>query len=318
MTIETDTQATRPLTNDEIADHLEQIADFLELQEANPHRVRAYRTGAKSVRTTAKNIAQLASHDHEQQNGETLEDLPGIGRGLAWLIGELVQTGHTGRLDRLRGELRAEDRFRRVPGVGNTLAKRIVETLGIDTLPALEMAAHDGRLRTVEGFGNRRVQAVRAALGTMLTRASRHRQQGPTTDDQPLQPPAKLLLAVDGQYRAAAAAGKLRTIAPRRFNPNNEAWLPILHTEAAGWDFTALFSNTARAHELNKTDDWVVIYFDQDGHADGNGHDGQCTVVTETTGALKGKRVIRGREGESRQYYDAQKATTQETERHDG
>jgi putative hydrolase len=154
----------------------------------------------------------------------------------------------------------------------------------------------------------------------MLTRSGRRRPQGriPNRQPQQTQPSAEILLTVDEQYRTAAAAGKLRTIAPRRFNPNNEPWLPILHTEAAGWDFTALFSNTARAHELNKTDDWVVIYFDQDGHADGSGHEGQCTVVTETTGALKGKRVIRGREGESRQYYDAQKAAAQETEEQDG
>ncbi len=312
MTQDADTQSPPALTNNEIAQHLEQIADFLALQEANPYRVNAYRAGAKSIRTTEKNVAQLACH-RDEQAGETLEDIPGIGGGLAWLIGELVQTGHTGRLDRLQGESRAEDRFRRISGIGSVLAKDIVETLGIDTLPELEMAAHDGRLRTVEGFGPRRVQAVRDALGTMLTHSNRRQSTQKRAQTQQAEPSAATLLNVDKAYRSAAAAGKLRTIAPRRFNPDHKAWLPILHTETAGWDFTALFSNTARAHELNKTNDWVVIYFDQDGHDNGNGHEGQCTVVTETTGTLKGKRVIRGREGESRQYHEEE-----ETVQHNG
>ena len=88
------------------------------------------------------------------------------------------------------------------------------------------------------------------------------------------------------------------TIAPRRFNPNGEAWLPILHTERDGWHFTALFSNTARAHELGRAQDWVVIYFAK---ADGREH--TRTVVTETHGPLDGKRVVRGREAECRTYY---------------
>ena len=67
----------------------------------------------------------------------------------------------------------------------------------------------------------------------------------------------------------------------------------MLHSERDGWSFTALYSNTARAHELGRTRDWVVIYFEHDGHED------QCTVVTEYSGPLAGKRVVRGREGES-------------------
>ena len=95
------------------------------------------------------------------------------------------------------------------------------------------------------------------------------------------------------------------TIAPRRFNPNNEAWLPILHAERDGWHFTALFSNTARAHELGRTHDWVVLYF-----YDSNDHvEGQHTVVTETRGALAARRVVRGREAECQAFYLKASAT---------
>ncbi|HEV2364045.1 MAG TPA: hypothetical protein VGS12_07605 [Caulobacteraceae bacterium] len=102
-----------------------------------------------------------------------------------------------------------------------------------------------------------------------------------------------LLLAVDREYRDGEAAGRLTKIAPRRFNPSGEVWLPILHTERGGWRFTALHSNTARAHELGRTRDWVVIYYETDAEPEG-----QCTVVTETVGRRRGERVARGREDE--------------------
>jgi len=75
-------------------------------------------------------------------------------------------------------------------------------------------------------------------------------------------------------------------------NPEKEAWLPILHTQRGDRHYTALFSNTARAHRLGQTRDWVVIFQDD------GGDERQATVVTETTGPLAGRRVVRGRERE--------------------
>jgi putative hydrolase len=107
---------------------------------------------------------------------------------------------------------------------------------------------------------------------------------------------------VDRDYRQKAQAQRLPTIAPRRFNPTGQAWLPILHTEQGKNHYTALYSNTARAHELGTLRDWVVIYRD-----DSNGA-GQWTVVTARYGPLQGKRIVRGREEESAAYYQAQTA----------
>ena len=113
-------------------------------------------------------------------------------------------------------------------------------------------------------------------------------------------PDVGLLLEVDREYREKAAAGLLQKIAPRRFNPEHEAWLPVLHTRFGPWRFTALYSNTERAHDLHRTHDWVVIQFD-----DGEGGEGQATVVTEYRGALKDGRVVRGREPECAAHYRA-------------
>jgi hypothetical protein len=101
-------------------------------------------------------------------------------------------------------------------------------------------------------------------------------------------PSVEAILAVDAEYRRRAATGGLRRIAPRRFNPSGEAWLPILHETRDGWYFTALYSNTARAHRFGATRDWVVVFYERDGT------EGQCTVVTEHAGRA-GQRRPRAR-----------------------
>jgi putative hydrolase len=165
--------------------------------------------------------------------------------------------------------------------------------LHIDTLEQLEAAAWDGRLEQLGGVGDRKLAALRASLGAILGRARTVRQSADGPD-------VETLLEVDQRYRAAADGGRLPTIAPKRFNPSGESWLPILHHEQDGWHFTALYSNTARAHQLGMVKDWVVIYFYDTDH-----EEGLHTVVTETRGLLAGKRVVRGREVECREYYRA-------------
>jgi DNA polymerase/3'-5' exonuclease PolX len=218
--------------------------------------------------------------------------LPAIGRGIAMAIMEMLSTGRWSQLERLRGALHPEQLFQTLPGIGPELAARIHDELHVDTLEALELAAHDGRLAKVPGLGHRRVAAVRAALterlGRQHIRALLHAKA----------PPVALLLDVDREYREKAEAGSLRLIAPKRFNPTGEAWLPVLHTAREHWRSTALFSNTRKAHELGKTKDWVVIYAHMDTEPES-----QSTVVTERRGPLSGRRVVRGREEECGLYY---------------
>jgi putative hydrolase len=265
-------------------------ADLLESQGANPFRINAYRRGAQTVLDLGIDLRELMS----REGPEGLLQLPFIGRGLAATITEIVRTGHYTRLDRLRGSVRPESLFQSVPGIGPVLAERIHDQLHLDTLEGLEVAAHDGRLETVPGVGVRRAAAIRGCLADMLGRP-RLRQHHPNG------PEVAALLAVDEKYRTQAQADNLPRIAPRRFNPQNESWLPVLHTEQDGWHYTALFSNTARAHELGRTNDWVVLYF-----YDGDHQEGQHTVVTENHGRLLGKRVVRGREPECAAYYRQQ------------
>jgi Holliday junction resolvasome RuvABC DNA-binding subunit len=248
------------------------------------------------VRDTDDSLAEMVVSG----DGEALEQLPDIGEGLARVIADFVRTGRSDMLDRLQGEVSPEKLFTQVPGIGEELAGRIAKQLDVNTLEELEQAAHDGRLREVKGFGPKRVKSVRVSLAGMLSRAAQRRARQRAGDEEGLeeQPDVGTLLDVDAEYRRKAEAGALHKIAPKRFNPDDEAWLPILHTLRDEWDFTVLYSNTARAHDLDKTHDWVVIYYERDGQED------QATVVTGTHGRLEGKRVVRGRESECEHYYE--------------
>jgi hypothetical protein len=279
-----------PLTNEEIAACLDEVADLLEAQGANLFRVRAYRTAAGTLRGLEQQV-----HDILQTEGPPgLLRLPGIGRSLARSIDRLARTGKLGLLLRLRGEASPEHLFLTLPGIGPELASRIHEQLGVESLPELMAAAQDGRLARVPGMGPKRLRAVHESLAARF-----HRQRSVETPPHPVvdEPSVEELLDVDREYREKAEAGELRRIAPRRLNPSGEAWLPVLHTTRGERHYTALYSNTARAHELGTTHDWVVIYRD-----DHDGH-GQWTAITAHFGALRGRRIVRGREAECAAHY---------------
>lgn len=228
----------------------------------------------------------------ERGGRKALEAIPGVGVSIAGAIAEMLTTGRWTFLDHLKGTVSPESLFRSVPGVGPILSRRVYETLHVHTLEGLEAAAHDGRLEQVGGFGYRRAARVRAGVAEMLARV---RRSLPANHQEP---PVDLLLDVDREYREKANAGELVKIAPKRFNPKGEAWLPLLHAVRGNWHFTALYSNTARAHQLGRETDWVVIFFHKDNEAEG-----QCTVVTETRGEAAGRRVVRSREAECRHHY---------------
>ena len=288
-------------TNEEIAALLERIGQLLETNETNPYRVRAYFSAAATVRGEDTPVAELAG------DPAALTRLPGIGDSLAGLISQYVETGQSALLRELEGAAEEGTVFNTVPGLGDTLARRIAETLDIRTLEELERAAHDGRLGKVAGFGPERVRAVQTALAGMLSNTAQRRARQRTSEESDAadtEPSVALLLNVDAEYRRKAAAGDLDTIAPKRFNPEGKAWLPILHTRRGVWTFTALFSNTARAHEAGKTNDWVVIYFERQGQGEE-----QRTVLTQAQGPLAGRRVVRGREAETRDHYAVESAS---------
>jgi hypothetical protein len=270
--------AARPApVNEAVARQLEETGRLLAARKGNPFRAAAYARAARTVRGLDRSVASIL----EAEGIDGLDRLPGIGEAIARAVRDLLLTGRIPMLDRLRGDADPEALLATVPGIGRRSARRLDRDFGIHTLEDLETAAHDGRLARVPGFGEKRVAGIRDSLAGRLGRL-----RVPARPDSP-EPPVAELLDVDREYREGAAAGTIPRIAPRRFNPKRERWLPVLHTSRGGRRYTALFSNTARAHELGKTRSWVVVYFEADGQR-------TYTIVD----GPDGRRVVAGRERE--------------------
>jgi len=280
------------LFNIEIADRLLEVAQLLSEQGANSFRVRAYQHAGETLRNLPKPVAEI----FREEGVEGLRKLPGIGESLARSIRDLIVTGRLPMLDRLRGESDPVALLASVPGIGKVLAGRFHHDLGRDTLEDLETAAYDGRLSQIGGIGRKKLAGVIATLTSRLARL-RGPRWASGNNPPPSLPSVEEVLDVDREYRRKAETGRLQLIVPRHFNPKREAWLPVLHTERGVRHYTALFSNTGRAHQLGMTRDWVLLYYD-----DGSG-ERQCTVITAQRDPLKGRRIVRGREAECAAYY---------------
>jgi DNA polymerase (family X) len=279
------------MDNATVAQKLRDYATYLDAEEGNVYRVRAYRRAADTLQTLDRPLDDLLA----TEGRAGLEALPGVGAHLGYTLETLLKTGEFRTLRPEGGHIDPERLLTSLPGVGPQMARLLHERLGITTLEELERAAHEGRLASL-GIGSKR---LRGLIDALAGRLGRYRVPGPIDGE----PPVAELLAVDTAYREAAGLNCLPTIAPRRFNPEHEPWLPLYQEDRGGWRFRALFSNTALAHRLGQTHDWVVVHF-EDGSCTG-----QRTVVTETRGDLRGMRVVRGRERECRTHYQATPTT---------
>ena len=151
-----------PAHNAEIADGLDQIADLLELEKANPFRVRAYRNASRVVRSLGEEITTMLAR------GESLSNLPGIGADLAGKIKVLATTAHLPLLDELRRHTPTVAlELLRLPGLGPARVKALCDALDIRSIEQLHRALLDGRVADVPGFG---ANLIKKLLKTIETR----------------------------------------------------------------------------------------------------------------------------------------------------
>lgn len=159
-----------PVHNGDIARIFDEIADLLELQDANPFRIRAYRRASRTLSELPRDVRAMV------ERGDDLDALPGIGADLASKIAEIVINGHSTMLDRLRAETPAQmSRLLELPQLGPKRVRLLHEELGIQTLEQLHAAAQAGRIQTVHGFGPRLQQQLLDATATRPAPAVRHR-----------------------------------------------------------------------------------------------------------------------------------------------
>ena len=157
-----------PVHNADIAAFFEEIADRLEIQGANPFRIRAYRNAARTLGELPQEARALL------EKGEDLTRLPGIGDDLAAKVQEIVTTGRSSLLERLRRELPpAVTELLQIPGLGPKRVKALYHDLEVQTVEQLYRAARDGRIRALPGFGEKTELNILQAVEAHVSQARR-------------------------------------------------------------------------------------------------------------------------------------------------
>ncbi len=143
------------MKNDQIAATFEQLADLLEIQEANPFRVRAYRSAARKISSTAESFSSLV------EEGADLTQYSGIGKDLAKQIEELVTTGQHAQLVELKTQVPpGVIDMLRIAGVGPKKVAVFFHKLNLTSLDELKAAAEAGKLAALKGFGKKTEQSI--------------------------------------------------------------------------------------------------------------------------------------------------------------
>ncbi|HLQ46052.1 MAG TPA: helix-hairpin-helix domain-containing protein, partial [Planctomycetaceae bacterium] len=144
------------MLNADVARLFEDLADLLELDGANPFRVRAYRNAARTVEGLSADVAALVSRDPAE-----LQQLDGIGKDLADKIVTIVRTRQLPQLEELKARIPAGVvQMLRIPGLGPKKVAALFKELGLDTLDALKQAAEQGRIADLKGFGKKTEQTI--------------------------------------------------------------------------------------------------------------------------------------------------------------
>jgi len=182
------------MENADIARVLTDVADLLEIQGANPFRIRAYRNAVHTILDETTPLrARVAA-------GEKLTALPGIGKDLAGSIAELVTTGKLAQLDELAKEFPLTlIELTRLPGLGPKKARKLWEDLGVTNVAELETAVRAGKLLTLSGFG------AKSATRILESIASRAR----VSARLPLGKADRLLEPLLGYVRSAPGLARL-------------------------------------------------------------------------------------------------------------
>lgn len=150
-----------PSHNADIAAMFEEIANLLEIEAANPFRIRAYRNAARTIGDLSTEAYAMA------EKNQDLTRFPGIGHDLSAKINEIISTGHCTLLDRLRTELPpAVTELLKVPGLGPKRVRRLYHDLDVQTVEQLYSAARAGRIRALHGFGEKTELHILQAVET--------------------------------------------------------------------------------------------------------------------------------------------------------
>ncbi len=236
-----------PLHNSDIAVLLDRMADLLEIQNANPFRVRAYRNAARTVSGLPESVAEMLAR------GADLDDLPAIGRDLADKIGEIVETGHLGALDALEREVPVGlVELMNLPGLGPKRVEQLHQGLGIDSVKALATALKSGTLRALKGFGAKTEERLRTALAAHEEAPHRYKRAVAAEVAEPL---AAFLHTIPGVSEVCVAGSYRR----RRDTVGDLDILVTGHADSPVMDRFVAYEDVVRVLAHGKTRASVVL-----------------------------------------------------------
>ncbi|MBS1188840.1 MAG: polX [Rhodocyclaceae bacterium] len=196
-----------PVHNADIAAVFNEIADLLEMEDANPFRIRAYRNAARVVEDSGRDVRAMVAA------GEDLTDLPGIGADLAGKIRETVETGKSSLLERLRREVPpAIAELLHVPNLGPKRVRLLWHDLGVQTLEQLRRAARDGRIRDVPGFGLKSERKILEAVEAHLSKNRRFKLAVATQYAEALKAHLEEVAGVEGVEVAGSFRRRQETV----------------------------------------------------------------------------------------------------------
>jgi DNA polymerase (family 10) len=152
-------EETMAIHNAQIAALFNELADLLEIEGANPFRIRAYRNASRVIGNWPRSLAEA-----NQEEGK-IPKLPGIGADLSQKVAEISSTGNLKALNEIRGRVPREIlQLIKIPGVGPKRAKLLFEERGIRSTRELERAAKQGKIRNIPGFGEKVEQNILQGL----------------------------------------------------------------------------------------------------------------------------------------------------------
>lgn len=236
-----------PPGNMEIAARLAETADLLEMQNANPFRVRAYRNAVRTIGNLTRPLAGMVAE------GEKLEDLPGIGHDIAGYITEMVETGTFGLLREIEGKLPASlVELTRIEGIGPKRARLLYDTLGIRSARDLARAIGEGRLEGIRGIGPKTIERMRQGLEIVKKRAGRFRL---IDADQLVQPLLEYMGELDAVEHVEAAGSYRR----RKETVGDIDLLVVSRHPAAVMNHFVAFPDVARVEASGRTRGTIVL-----------------------------------------------------------
>lgn len=191
-----------PVHNTDVARILNELADLLEISQANAFRVRAYRDAARSVDSLPRSLADMV------RNEEDLSGLPGVGQSMAEKIEEIVSTGSLAQLDELKRDVPPGlGELLDLPGLGPKRVKVLHDRLGVKSPDDLAAAARQGKVRELEGLGAKTEQKI---LDELAARQDGEQRMPLAAAEEVAEALADYLRGVDGVKKAVIAGSYRR------------------------------------------------------------------------------------------------------------